>query len=193
MKKSVSLICVYNNEEQLNNCLVKTLSIQSLECEMIFIDGSNGSFPSCASALNYGVSKSCGEVLIFTHQDIFLKTDSEIDRFSSFILNMPKGTIVGVAGAKEKDKCNIGNYTSGINIDRNLVFSISEPKEVSCIDECFFGMRRDTFNLHPFDENLCDDWHLYAVEQCLYHRKKWWNNICIPSTNSSYKSWNNIS
>ena len=24
--------------------------------------------------------------------------------------------------------------------------------------------------MHIFDETLCDNWHLYAVEQCLYHR-----------------------
>lgn len=38
------------------------------------------------------------------------------------------------------------------------------------VDECFFGGRTETFRREPFDEKLCDNWHLYAVERCLRAR-----------------------
>ena len=45
---------------------------------------------------------------------------------------------------------------------------------VACdtVDECFFGGRTETFRTEPFDEKLCDNWHLYAVERCLRARTR---------------------
>ena len=31
-------------------------------------------------------------------------------------------------------------------------------------------MKKETWRRHPFDENICDHWHFYGVEQCLYAR-----------------------
>lgn len=172
MSKIISIICVFNNEQQLNSCLVKSLLSQKSKYELILVDGSKGNYPSCASALNYGVSKSKGNILIFSHQDVYLKDPDAIEQFASFIANKPNETVVGVAGAIECHKNNFGNYTSGLMVNNNRVFNVKEPKKVSCIDECFFGMLRSTYEKHPFDECICDNWHLYAVEQCLYHREK---------------------
>lgn len=166
----ISIICVHNNKQQLETALLSSLEKLNIDYEMVLIDGSNGKYKSCAEALNYGARKSTGDILIFSHQDIFIKCEKELLKFACFIEEQKKGTIVGIAGAKDSMKTNIGNYTSGGNICINYIENITKPIEVSCIDECFFGMKRSTYNQHPFDEKICDNWHLYAVEQCLFHR-----------------------
>lgn len=166
----VSVICVYNDRQQLENCLCNGLNKQVIDHELILVDGSTGKFKSSAEALNSGVSQSKGEILIFAHQDVYLKTENELSEFVNFLASTPKGTIVGVAGAVENNRTNIGNHTSGLEINDDYICKVNGPIEASCIDECFFGMTRDTYELHHFDEILCDNWHLYAVEQCLYHR-----------------------
>ena len=40
------------------------------------------------------------------------------------------------------------------------------------VDECFFGGHTEFFLQHPFDEIICDNWHLYGVERCMYTRAK---------------------
>ncbi len=176
----VSIVCVYNNYEQLNDCLLRGLKKQSIDFELILLDGSEGKFKSCAAALNSGVENSSGDILIFSHQDIYLKSEKELENFVRFICDASEGTIVGVAGAVEKNNRNIGNYTSGLTINEEMVERINKPTRVSCIDECFFGMTKATYEIHHFDEILCDDWHLYAVEQCLYHRSNGDNVYVFP-------------
>lgn len=166
----VSIICVYNNEQQLEQQLKASLKKQNIKYEFIGINNIRNEYSSAAKALNYGASHATGDVLVFSHQDILLKTQNELNRFACFISNASKGTIVGVAGALEKHKQNVGNYTSGIEINEVQIYKFNSPMEVSCVDECFFGMTRATYEMHHFDEILCDNWHLYAVEQCLYHR-----------------------
>ena len=176
----VSVICVYNNPKQLEECLIKSLKTQNIEYELLLVDGTKNTFPSGSAALNEGVKKSVGEILIFSHQDIVLKRTDELKQFVEYIENMPEGTIVGAAGALEKNRNNIGNYTSGMELDREPIRKLSSAVQVSCIDECFFGMKKGTYNKHAFNEELCDNWHLYAVEQCLFHRKNLGKVIVYP-------------
>ena len=170
MNEKISVICVYNSQEQLDNCLLKGFKKQNIDYELVLVDGSKGKFKSCAEALNYGVTQAHGDIFIFSHQDVCLKTENELFNFADFIIKSANGTVVGVAGAVEKNKTNIGNYTSGIEINEEQIYKFNSPVEVSCLDECFFGMSRTTYEMHHFDEILCDNWHLYAVELCLYHR-----------------------
>ena len=168
----ISIICVYNNSAQVNDCFLRGLKKQDVDYELILLDGGNGKFKSCAAALNEGAKKSSGDILVFSHQDIYMKSEKELKSFAEFICNSPKGSIVGCAGAIEGNRKNIGNYTSGLSINEDLENKIHKPIEVDSVDECFFGMTKKTYEMHPFDEILCSDWHLYAVEQCLYHRTK---------------------
>lgn len=168
----LSIICIYNNRKQLDECFLKSLKFQKMRYELILVDGSNGNFKSCAQALNHAASLAKGEILIFSHQDIYLKNDNSLLEITKFIESKPSGTVVGVAGAREGRYKNIGNYTSGLNIVFDSKKCFDKEIEVSCIDECFFGMKNSTYIQHYFDEQLCDNWHLYAVEQCLYHRSK---------------------
>lgn len=68
--------------------------------------------------------------------------------------------IVGAFGAKKK--------------------TYSEDYLCDTVDECCFGMERETFNSLRFNEDICDGWHLYAVEMCLRakeYTKSWGRSI----------------
>ena len=98
----ISVICVYNNEESFNSQLLYTLKKQKIDYELIAIDNRNHRFSSAAAALNYGARKSKGDVLIFSHQDIYLKTGNELEKLAEVISKEPIGTIVGTQGVREK-------------------------------------------------------------------------------------------
>ena len=82
------------------------------------------------------------------HQDIAFETPSSLKDFGFFIANHPD-MIIGAYGAKKK-----GN-------------SYEAPYACETVDECCFGMTRECFNRLRFNEEICDGWHLYAVEMCL--------------------------
>ena len=169
----VSVICVYNNEAQLNAQLKASLRSQDLEYEFIGLDNSSGEFPSAAAALNQGAKISRGDVLIFSHQDIFLKTENGLGELAGAIAGCETGTIVGTQGVKEPSRTYYENLTAGADYDPALQNKCEKKLyEVSCVDEGLFGMTRSTWILHPFDEALCDNWHLYAVEACLWAREQ---------------------
>lgn len=172
MVMKVSVICVYNNSKQLEEQLLKSLKMQDLDYEFIPIDNSTNRFKSAATALNYGASISTGDVLVFSHQDIQLKTSDALSKFSNTIYNNPTGNIFGTQGVKEPSKTYYSNITFGTVFDKSHVNTYSfKLYAVSCVDEGFFGMKKETWQMLNFNELLCDNWHLYCVEICLHARK----------------------
>ena len=165
----ISVICVYNDEEQYQNQLVASLKRQNCEFELIGVNNTQKAFPSAASALNSGAMKSSGDILIFSHQDIALKGADELLRFAEAIENRGIGCVIGTQGAKYPSRDHISNITSGKEFNKSIKKDYADRfYEVECVDEGFFGMRRETWEQHHFDEIFCDNWHLYCVECCLY-------------------------
>ena len=68
----MSIICVYNNEDILEEYLIKSLNYQSEEYELILVDNRLGQFTSASSALNHGAEEANGDYFVFAHQDIYL-------------------------------------------------------------------------------------------------------------------------
>lgn len=167
----ISIICVYNNKEQYENQLVNSLKTQACEFELVGIDNTNAKFTSAAKSLNYGAKISKGEYLIFVHQDLTFKSPDEIKAFSEYGISLPIGSILGAVGVKEKSYNYYGNWTSGALYDSTRKSNITAPVEVDSIDESVIGMSKKTWERHHFDEILCDSWHMYAVETCLWNRK----------------------
>lgn len=177
----ISVICVYNNANQLETELLKSLKNQDVEYELVLVDNRNKQYPSAAKALNCGAVRANGEYLIFTHQDITLKEKNALRDFSDAIRYVGYGSLIGAAGAIEGDAENKSNFTEGDSIDYSYVHNCSgNLQEVSCIDEAFFGMTKETWQRHHFDEELCDNWHLYAVEASLYARKQGFSVFLKP-------------
>ncbi len=169
----ISVICVYNNKTNLEKQLIKSLnSFEKNNYELILVDSIKYQFRCSADALNYGAKQANGSVFIFTHQDIFIKNEKQFYEFCDFIERHPTGTIVGAAGVVERDKTIYGNYTTGFELQPEEVKMLHQPMKVACVDESFFGMSKETYERHNFDNILCDNWHLYAVEMSLHAREK---------------------
>lgn len=180
--EKVSVICVYNNKEMLENTLMESLKKQDIAYELIAIDNSNNDFASAASALNYGSRKASGDILVYSHQDIFLKSSEELRVFVEAIERCPEGTIVGTQGVKEPSKQYYSNITAGEDFDDSYIDDYANHLfEVSCVDEGFFGIKKTTWNDLKFNEELCDNWHLYCVEMCLHTRKNGNKVYVFPS------------
>ena len=154
----ISVICVWNNEEQYQNILIHSLNIQDCDYELISIDNRNHAFTSCATALNWGADHSTGD---FTHQDISFEKKSSLKEFCQFIKAHPD-IIIGAIGAKQK--------------------AYREDYLCDTVDECCFGMTREVFDSLRFNEKACNGWHLYAVEMCLRakERAKFGGGVCNP-------------
>ncbi|MBR1930274.1 MAG: hypothetical protein IJ833_02195 [Lachnospiraceae bacterium] len=166
---NISVLCIYNKRDIFESQLNSSLKEQDVLLDIVGIDNTNNQFASAAEAYNYAVDEwAKGDILIFAHQDIILKEPDALGKFAEAIMEMPIGTILGGAGAKACEKKNIGNYTSGSVYRKECVQNVSNITEVNIVDEVIFGMRRETFQLHHFDSRLCNNWHLYAAEMCLY-------------------------
>ena len=98
----ISIICVYNNERILRNCLLKSLSDQKTDFELITIDNTENRFRSAAAALNWGGKQTAGDYLMFVHQDVDLCSDSWFDDIEALLDSLPDLGIAGVAGVRER-------------------------------------------------------------------------------------------
>lgn len=176
MNECVTVVCCYNDDTQYEK-LKKTLTVQTISCKLLGIDNRGQSFSSCAKALNSVAGELETEYVIYSHQDIELPQADMLECFVDFLRQLQTGDILGVAGAVRDERkmgvdasCVISDVRHGAK--RRIVgdATVSGIKKCDTVDECFFGGRTDTFLLAPFDEMLCDNWHLYAVERCLHAR-----------------------
>lgn len=163
----ISIICVYNNKEILNKFLLKSLEHQSVEYELILIDNTKKRFKSAAEALNTGGIKACGEYLIFTHQDVDLISNEWLKKTENILNSLEKLGIAGVAGKPKNKKGVMTNIMDGTPPTAAGGIEIQKPEIVETLDECLFIIPNGIFKEHKFDEVVCDDWHLYAVDYSL--------------------------
>ena len=146
----VSVICCYNKAQEYSKML-QTLKMQSVAWEVIGVDNTDQTFSSAAAALNYGASKSTGDILVFLHQDVlFLEPNALESLIAPISLCGEDICVVGPYGAEYKK----GGEFKGYKVNETL-------------DECCIAMYRNTFTKFPFNVDLCDGWHLYAAELCL--------------------------
>ena len=169
----VSVICCFTSEEALAY-LADSLDEQTLPCERIFVDNQENRFTSAAAALNYGATKATGDLMLFCHQDIRFKDSHALEDLVTSCDELQIGDVGGVAGAiraghRKVTKTNITHSPQEVRYDRRDWFYTSYI-EVESVDECVIALRRETWEVAPFDERLCDGWHLYAVERCLLAR-----------------------
>lgn len=162
----ISIICVYNNTTLLNKYLLKSLKTQTVEHELILLDNTQKKFHSAAEALNYGGKKANNKYLMFVHQDVDLSSPFFIENIETILDSIPPFGIIGVAGKKDSN-----GVLSIIKHDDPPKFAgdiqINRIEEVQTLDECLIFIPKVVFNTLHFDEDVCDDWHLYAVDYCL--------------------------
>jgi hypothetical protein len=191
----ISIICVYNNESILRNCLLKSLSQQKTDYELITIDNTENRFKSAAAALNWGGMQAAGDYLMFVHQDVDLCSDSWLDNIEALLDSLPDLGIAGVAGIRERGATfkerfrNIENQRP-LGRARNVISHgpqrqlwgapILHSEPVQTLDECLVIIPKSVFNVMQFDETTCSDWHLYAVDYCLSVKTRGFGVYVIP-------------
>ena len=172
----ISVVCVYNNKEILKNYLLKSLKNQTIDFELITLDNIEGEFKSAAEALNYGGNKANGKYIMFVHQDVDLCSDTWLEEAEKILDSIPDLGIAGIAGMSEKGH---KNEERGRNIikhgDPPKIWSwgkpIQKPEQVQTLDECLIIIPKSIFDRLQFDEQVCNDWHLYAVDYSLSVRE----------------------
>ncbi|NYB51989.1 MAG: family 2 glycosyl transferase [Methanobacteriaceae archaeon] len=174
----ISIITVYNNRTLLEKCLLKSLDSQTANYELVLLDNKHKNFNSAAEALNYGGNKSKGDYLMFIHQDYDLESDTWLADAEEIIKNLENVGIVGLAG--KYDRNMISNITTGHPPELAGPIQIEEPVKVQTLDECLFIIPKKIFEEIKFDEEVCDDWHLYAVDYCLSVKKAGYDVYVIP-------------
>ena len=86
--------------------------------------------------------------------------------------------IVGVAG--KYDRNLISNITTGIPPILAGPIQIEKPVKVQTLDECLFIVPKKVFEELQFDEEVCDNWHLYAADYCLTAKKAGYDVYVLP-------------
>ncbi len=178
----ISIVCVYNNKEILDNFLLKSLKIQTVDYELILMDNTEGKFKSAAETLNKAAINVDGNYIMFIHQDIDLMSTSWLEDTEKVLNSLDNLGIAGVAGISPWDEDNIiSNIQQGVppkNITDNI---IETPQMVQTVDECLFIIPNHVFNILKFDEKVCNDWHLYAVDFSLSINNTGYNVYVIPT------------
>ncbi len=182
----MSIICVYNNEDILEEYLIKSLNYQSEEYELILVDNRLGQFTSASSALNHGAEEANGDYFVFAHQDIYLPDKDWIKNTCKTLENLNNTGVVGVAG-KTIDSIVRGNIKQGLDPVDVSPFKISTPEEALTLDECLFIIPKEVFRKHELNEDICDDWHLYCVEYVYRIKEEGYCAYLIP-TNLEHRS-----
>ena len=176
----ISVICVYNNKEILENCLLESIKNQTTKAELILLDNREGRFKSAAEALNYGGEQAKGKYLMFIHQDMILNSHLWTEEVERMLDNLPDFGIVGVAGKYKNTKMVISNIEHGIPKKAAGEIHIKKPEKVQTVDECLIIIPKTLFGILHFDEKVCSDWHLYAVDYCLSVKRLGFDSYVIP-------------
>ena len=158
-----SIICVYNNKDILDECLIKTLNEQTFQdYELILIDNTSGQFKNAGEGLNFGASRAQGTYLLFLHQDVAFLNKAALYELSREAKEAEPFGIVGLAGVDDH-AVMYGNFSQGAKrLPSGKTFS--KPIRVESVDECFFIIPKRVWQENKLWEF---SWHLYSVEYCL--------------------------
>ena len=168
----ITVVCCWNNEKVYND-FVNTLKAQTYPCEIIGIDNrGNKAFTSCAAAYNSVIEQVKTKYVIYSHCDILLNKPDILEKFTACLDKIGRDDVLGVAGAKFSTSGTITNIMHIWDYNHKLGYAgrlrvKGEMEECDTLDECFFGGYTEHFRAYPFDEVVCDDWHLYATDACL--------------------------
>ncbi|MEL7669953.1 glycosyltransferase [Methanobacterium sp.] len=181
----ISIICVYNNKEILDECLLNSLENQNELYELILIDNSKIKFKSAAEALNYGGEKAKGEYIMFVHQDVSLCSSTWLNDAEKILKSLKDKAVAGIVGMSDK---GVNNGERG----KNTLIHGNPPEKwgwgnpikrseiVQTLDECLIIIPMYIFEKFKFDEITCPKWDLYVVEYCLNIKSKGLKSYVMP-------------
>jgi len=168
-----SIICVYNDQSELEEMLLSWEEKQSFDrYEIVLIDNRDESYKSAAEALNQGAAVATGEYYVFVHQDVQPLTEDWLYQLEEYLSDIDDVGVAGVTGmAAEGTRQNERGRNTLIHGRNKEEWTagneISEPETVQTIDELCIISPSEVFDRFEFDSSLCPSWHLYGVEYCL--------------------------
>lgn len=171
----ISVVAVFNNIHILESRLLRSLSQQTGEYELITIDNTNSAFHNAPTALNYGATRAKGDWLLFAHQDVVLLAADSLSRAEELLCHaMPDGW-VGVIGIAQSGELR-GMLRDSARV-QGLPFA--GLVEVQTLDELLLIHRRKGDSVTYFDENV-PGWHAYGVEACCDAIRSRHRNYVLP-------------
>ena len=186
----ISIVCVYNNEDILRGWLLKSLTNQTVEFELIKVDNARNTFKSAAEALNYGGKKAKGKYVMFVHQDVDLSSNSCLEDVEKILESISNLGVAGPTGVVERKRALSLDWirARGRGVIKHgeppeipgCFRPIQNPERVQTLDECLIIIPRSAFKVLTFDGGVCNDWHLYAVDYCLSVRELGFDVYAIP-------------
>jgi len=178
----MSIICVYNDKETLDNLLIKSLEKQSnQDFEIILLDNRENKFKSAAEALNNGADKAKGDYLVFIHQDVKLPSNW-IASVKEIIGSLENIGALGVAGRTKYYEKILTKIEHNVPPEKFGWREFSKPTKVETLDECLFIVPKNLFDKLKFDEKCCDGWHFYGADYCLTAAKEGYGIYVVPLT-----------
>ena len=174
MKLGWSLITAVNDEAVLNGTLLKSPAIDG-SCQVITKHG----FSSAGRAYNAGIAEAKSEILVFTHQDVYLPknwSDRLTDALNELEAVDPRWGVLGVYGISRSEKGEGHVYSTGLA--RTLGQPFKGPVEAVSLDELVLIMRRSA-NL-SFDKEF-PGFHLYGTDICMEAEKRGLKNYIVPA------------
>ncbi len=169
---NVTIVCCYGSPAKYKD-FVATLETQTCPYELIGLENEGDkNFSSCASAYNSVINQVKTKYVIYSHCDILLDKPDILEKFAACLDKISHDDILGVAGAKFSTPGTFTNIMHVWNNSGKLGYAgqnrvEGDMEEFDTVDECFFGGYTEHFREYPFDEVVCNNWHLYAVDACL--------------------------
>jgi glycosyltransferase involved in cell wall biosynthesis len=182
----ISIVCVYNNEGILKEYLLDSLENQTSEYESILMNNIQGEFKSAAEALNRGGVNAKGKYIMFVHQDVHLRSNSWLETTEKLLDSIPNLGIAGTMGAGVGKTPRMSGWLTNIHqgippMNVPWTVPLREPVKVQTVDESLVIIPRAVFGRLHFDEKVCDDWHLYAVDYSLSVARLGFDVYVIPA------------
>jgi hypothetical protein len=177
----ISVICVYNNRKILEDYLLKGLIDQTAKSDLVLIDNTTGRFTSAAKSLNYAGAKAANKYLMFVHQDVKLLSSIWLEDVEKVLDSLPSLGVAGIAGVSDRFKRISSNLKQGDPPTPTYFLPLEKPLEVQTLDECLIIIPKNIFDEHILDEEVCDGWHLYAVDYCLSIKRLGYRVFVLPN------------
>jgi len=171
-----TVICLSNDPGVLGRFLLKSLEAQTLPYELRVVDTTRQKVASCAAGLNAAAREARGKYLVFVHHDVALVSPDFLAQAAGWLETLPDVGIAGAVGMSDRGENQAergrGRILCGEFPGRIEGFTpVERPEVVQTLDELLVIIPAEVHRRLPFDESVCDDWHLYAVDYCLSVRR----------------------
>lgn len=180
----ISVICVYNKKEIAENFLKNSIKQQkNCEYELIFIDNRKQIYINASDAINVGINRAKGDIIIWCHQDITLEDNQTFYKIEEYLHKNKECGILGVAGTKKENKRKkivLTNMVHGKNKTLAGNKKIYEPEECETLDECILAIRKEVFYNCNLEKSNIDTWHLYGTEYSIKVSQNGYKVIVFP-------------